>query len=277
VRQGKTGWVGGGLSWNGLAAVHQQGHRESHLRLLRELYALHQPRGATAQYYYSHREEKTIDLAAFGSRQLWSLLDEADSIGLRLVHARKGLGAIARPGHAELCLDVTDGADGGSLTLAPILRVDGAEEICVPVAFVGAEGHGVVHVVKSQADADPATWTLRLARLNRPVAPPLRRMALAGERLEIPEDQRERFSDEYYPRMRQQATIVSSDGSFSPPSISDFCTPPIPTAMTSMCAGSGPTRSARRGGSPRSGGPSRTRGGVIPLRNAPCSRRSRRP
>lgn len=92
VRQGKTGWVSGGMSWSGLASLHHQGHRDSHLRLLRELYALSRSAHGQQGYFYGYREDKTIDLASFESRQLWSMLEEADSIGLRLVHTRKGLG-----------------------------------------------------------------------------------------------------------------------------------------------------------------------------------------
>jgi superfamily II DNA or RNA helicase len=220
MRQGKTGWVSGGVSWGTLASRHHHGHRESHLRLLRELYALSQSRIGPSTFNV-YRDEKTIDLAAFGSRQLWSMLDEAESIGLRVVHARKGLGALDRRGRAELCLDVTQGQRPRSWTLVPVLRVDGTDETRVPVGFVGADGHGVAHVAAGQTGADPSAWRLQLARLTRPAPPMLQRMALGGERLEIPADQRDRFRDEFYPRLRHQATIISSDGSFTPPVISD--------------------------------------------------------
>jgi superfamily II DNA or RNA helicase len=78
----------------------------------------------------------------------------------------------------------------------------------------------VVHV-DAAAGAEPAGWHLRLARLSRPAPPMLQRMALAGERLEIPADERDRFRDEFYPRLRHHAAVVSSDGSFTPPAISD--------------------------------------------------------
>jgi superfamily II DNA or RNA helicase len=221
VRQGRTGWVSGGMSWTGLASLHNQGHRESHLRLLRELYALSRSASAQQGYYYGYQQEKTIDLAAFGSRQLWSMLEEADSIGLRLVHARKALGALDPPGRAELCLDITRGVEPGSSHVVPVLRVDGTDETRVPVGFIGAGGHGVLHVDAAQAGGDPGTWRLGLARLATPAQPMLQRMVLGGERLEIPAEQRDRFREEFYPRLRHQATIVSSDGSFTPPAISD--------------------------------------------------------
>src|SRR5258708_28297976 len=45
-------------------------------------------------------------------------------------------------------------------------------------------------------------------------------MALDGEHLEVPAAEQARFRDEYYPRLRRAATVISSDGSFTPPVIS---------------------------------------------------------
>ncbi|MGH4019053.1 MAG: SNF2-related protein [Pseudonocardiaceae bacterium] len=223
VRPGKTGWVGGGLSWSTLGSLRYHGeYRESHVRLLQELYALYQSH-TNPSIYYSYREDKTIDLAAFGSRQLWSMLDEAAAIGMQTVHGRKGLGAVERYGHAELCLDAVGGQRPGSLVIAPVLRVDGTGADAVPVRFIGAEGHGVVYVpgAQTRGGADPGDCRFRLARLARPVPPPLQNLALEGRHLEIPAGEQVRFRDEYYPRLRHLAPVVSSDESFTPPTISD--------------------------------------------------------
>ncbi|MGH3934470.1 MAG: SNF2-related protein, partial [Pseudonocardiaceae bacterium] len=232
MRPGHTGWVGGGMSWGRLEQAYSYGDcRASHVRLLRELYALHKARSDVPSYYYA-RDDKTIDLAAFGSRRLWSFLDEAADIGLEIVHARKRLGAFERYGHAELCLDVTAGSEPGSLVIAPVLRLDGAGQSTgtgqstgdeVPVLFIGTDGHGVVHVSRAQiqGNPNPTEWPFRLAKLANPVAPPLQRMVLEGQRLPVPEGQAGRFRDDIYPRLRQLATVVSSDGVFTPPAISE--------------------------------------------------------
>ncbi|MGH4024929.1 MAG: SNF2-related protein [Pseudonocardiaceae bacterium] len=237
VRPGKTGWVNGGLSWSRLGSLHYQGdYRESHVRLLRELYSLYQSRTGPSGYY-SYGEDKTVDLAVFGSRQLWPILDEAAAIGLQLVHGRKALGAVERYGHAELCLDVTGGQGPGSLVVAPVLRVDGTEGDAVPVRFIGTEGHGVVYVsgARTRGDADPGADGFRLAKLAGPVPPPLQRMALERQRLEIPADEQARFRDEFYPRLRRLAPLISSDESFTPPTISD------PTLVLRASYGAGHT------------------------------------
>jgi hypothetical protein len=80
VRPDKNGRVSGGLSWTKLASLHHSSeYLASHVRLLREMYAVCKSHD-TRSTYYSYGEEKTIDLAAFDSRRLWPMLDEAKKI-----------------------------------------------------------------------------------------------------------------------------------------------------------------------------------------------------
>ena len=225
VRPGQNGWVGGGMSWGKLASPYEFSDcRAEHVQLLQELYALYRSRSMSSRYHYSYSygEDKTIDLADFDSRQLWSVLDEAARIGLQTVHARKRLGAVPRYGQAELCLDVTAGQRPGSLVVAPVLRVDGRDGAVAPVRFIGNEGHGVVYVPGEHAQvAFTADCPVRLARLATPVPPPVQRMALDGQPLQVPADAQGRFREKFYPRLRRLATVISSDAAFTPPRISD--------------------------------------------------------
>jgi superfamily II DNA or RNA helicase len=221
VRPGKNGgWVGGDLSWGRLDMLRYSGdYREEQVRLLRELYVLYQARAGRGGYYgYAYGDDRSIEFSAVGSRQLWPLLDDAAAVGLRLVYPGKR-GVLAGYGDAEFCLDMTCGAAGG-LRIVPVIRAGGAEP-AVPVAFIGAEGHGAVCVHPAEAaGGEPGSWRFRLARLIRPVPPPLQQMALGGESLEIPAAEEHRFRDRYYPRLRHAAAVISSDGSFTPPAIS---------------------------------------------------------
>jgi len=221
VRPGKHGgWVNGSLSWGKLDTLRLYGeHPAAQVRLLQEIYGMYRSRGGPSAYY-SYGDDRSIDLSAFESRQLWPLLDEAQAVGLRLVYGRK-LGAVQKYGAAELCLDTRCDA-GGSLAIAPSIRVDGTDAAAVPIRFIGSEGHGLVYVDPAQAQlgGDRSGWRFRLARLTRAVPPQLQRMALAAQRLEIPAAQWSVFRDEYYPQLRQVATVISSDGSFTPPVIS---------------------------------------------------------
>ena len=221
VRPGKNGgWVGGDLSWgklDGLRYSHE--YSEQQVRLLRELYVLYQACGGRGGYYgYHYGDDRSIELSSVGSLQLWPLLDEAQAAGLQLVYPGKR-GALGGYEEAEFCLDATRGA--GLLRVVPVIRAGDGQSV-VPVAFIGAAGHGAVYLDRAQAAAggEPGSWRFRLARLARPVPPPLQRMALGGESLEVPAAEEARFRDRYYPRLRHAAALISSDGSFTPPAIS---------------------------------------------------------
>ena len=214
VKPGKNGWIAA-VPWTRLGTYYSDGHVASHIRLLQELHSVY--RSTQSQYGHYHHDEKTLDLSAFDSHRLWPILDEAEAIGLRLVHGRKRLGDIDRYGAAELRLDVTGNEP---LVVAPVLHVDGRDG--VPVRFIGKDGHGVVYVdrVDAQSGTDQGDWRLWLARMTTPVPAALQHMARETGRLEIPATDQARFRDEYYPRLRRLATVVSSDDSFVPPAIS---------------------------------------------------------
>jgi superfamily II DNA or RNA helicase len=65
------------------------------------------------------------------------------------------------------------------------------------------------------------------------VPPLLQRLALEAQTLQIPAADQSRFRDEYYPRLRQMARVMSSDESFTPPAIPD------PTLVLNASYGAG--------------------------------------
>jgi superfamily II DNA or RNA helicase len=212
VQPGKNGgWIAGNLSWGRLDLLSYYGdHRADHVRLLGELYAIHR---SNINSFYLYGSERSIDLTGFESRQLWPLLDEAASIGLPVIYARK-LGPVPGYDYAEFCLEVSGGADAGSLVITPAMRMEEARGDETLLCFIGTDGHGLVYT----DGVDPDRF--RLARLARPVPAALQRMMLAGQQLEIPAQARSRFADEYYLQLRQAATLVCTDDSFTPPEIS---------------------------------------------------------
>jgi superfamily II DNA or RNA helicase len=220
VKPGKNGWVGA-IGWDKLNSRYQVSeYHEPHVRLLQEFYAVYRAREERYDYsYYSHGDARRLDLSAFESRRLWPMLDAAEAVGLRFVHARKTLGDVARYGSAELCLDVTRDEAAESLVVAPVLRLDEAVADAAPFSFIGSDGHGVVYVDRAeiQASDDHRNWHVRLARLTEPVPPQLQRMAVGNRRLEVPGVEEARFRADFYPRLRRLAPVVSRDGSFVPP------------------------------------------------------------
>jgi superfamily II DNA or RNA helicase len=220
----RGGWVNGSLTWSGLDSWHVQSgeYRPDHLALIRELCAVHRAREGRAAYHYGYGADKTLDLSGCDSVQLWSLLDEADRLGLKLVHARPGLGEVRCHQQGELLIDVTRGGDQGSL-MSAVLQVDGEHaDGLEPLLFLGSNGHGVVCAERGDDGVghEPESRRLRLVRLVKPAPVPLQRMVLGGERLEIPAGELQRFAEELCPALRNVTTVVSSDGSFTPPEIS---------------------------------------------------------
>ncbi|MCE7007606.1 SNF2-related protein [Kibdelosporangium philippinense] len=201
VRQGRNGWVSGNVSWGRLTPF--EGYNDAHVRLLRQMYAVYK-----AQDMYP-RDEKVIDLSHFDTRHLWTMLDEAQEIGVELLNVDYGSG--------ELFLDATDGDE---LVIKPVVRVDGQGEV-VPVRFLG-DGHGLVYVSREELDelGEVDECRIGLAKLAKEVPKSLQDMVVSDHRLRIPPWERSKFVDRYYPRLRHTAQFVSTDGSFTPPSIS---------------------------------------------------------
>jgi superfamily II DNA or RNA helicase len=209
VRQGRTGWVGGGLSWGKLGP---HGYDGAHVRLLQQMYALY--RSQEPVYF---RDDRMVDLSRFDSRHLWTFLDEAHDIGVQLVHSVKRLGPVLGYGAARICLDARSDDD---LVVTPCVQVEGVAD-AMPLRFIG-DGHGIVYVSRAEFEAagEYEDCRIGLARLGSQAPQPLRDMILADRPLVIPGRERSRFLDRYYPKLRHMAEIVSSDGSFTPPAIS---------------------------------------------------------
>jgi superfamily II DNA or RNA helicase len=223
AQPGKNGWVGGSLSWTTLSSLGHYGkYLASHLRVLQDLYSAYQQSDRQSSYY-SYRDEKSIDLDKLTSRQLWPLLDEVKAAGIRLLQPKKRLGEVEPYRPAEVCLDITRGKKSQSIAIRSLARIEGADAEAVPICFVGTEAHGLVYaeLADVQAAADPGDWPLRLAKLEQPASAQLQRMVLQKQYQEIPGEAVPRFRAEYYPQLRHVAKVISSDGSFTPPEISD--------------------------------------------------------
>jgi SNF2-related domain/Helicase conserved C-terminal domain len=234
VQPGRLGgWVAGNLAWSRLDyLLLRDEFPVAQVRLLHELYALHRASSASSSHPYYDRfshntyggDQKYLDLSACESRQLWPVLEQVQTAGLPLVYRGKQ-GTVPPPGTAELCLDVT--SDGTTLLIAPVIKTSDSAD-AVPLRFIGSDGHGVVYVDRTvvggqgstAAAGNPELARFKLARLTHPVPAQLQQLALTDERLVVPEAEQAAFLSKYYPRLRRQATVMSSDGSFTAPEIS---------------------------------------------------------
>jgi superfamily II DNA or RNA helicase len=227
ARNGRKGWIAGGLAWGRLAGLQfQPDYDPEQVRILADLHALYRSRtGSGWNGYANYGEDRTIELSAVTSTALFPLLSAALDAGIRLVHAEPDLGDLPPIVAAELCLDVTGAhGEGADLRAAPVLRIDGSAAAVVPVAFIG-NGIGAVVVPADEPGftGNPSHWPLRLVSLAAPTPPTILRMALEQQSLPVPAQHHDRFRDEYYPRLRLLAPVISSDGSFEPPRVS----PPV--------------------------------------------------
>nr|WP_199701831.1 SNF2-related protein [Jiangella rhizosphaerae] len=223
VRPGRAGWVAGDLNWSRLRYRPElvAGPADK-MRWLRQFFLLYDAGRDDSGYYSPYgRDEKDLDLTAFESTQLWPLLDEAASLGLRFVYGKRRTGDVDHYRTARLELDVTTDKNS-DLVIVPVLTVEGVEREVVPVRFIGTEGHGVVYAPRDNLETtdDPQNWRFGLAKLERPTGPELQQLVLDGARLTVPAAEIERFRDEYVPRLQRLTTVVSSDESFTPPEIS---------------------------------------------------------
>ena len=219
----REGWINGSLTWNELDPYrfHVGELRPDHLDLAREVYAVHGARARHARYSYGYGGQKTLDLAVCDSPQLWSVLDDAQRLGLRLLHAHADLGEVGCH-RGELVIDVTGASDGESLVRIGLRLADGETGDLVPLVFIGSTGHGLACIERADVEAGEPVSRSRLAlvRLARPAPSPLQRMLLEGQRLAIPAGEFERFAEQISPDLRSIGMVVSSDGSFAPPEIS---------------------------------------------------------
>jgi len=220
----RGGWINGSLSWGTLDSWQLRGgdYRADHLALIRELAAVHRARDAHGSYYYGYSGDKTLDLGDCESPQLWSLLEEAARIDLKLVHARAELGEVPRCRQGEIVIDVTQDDEAAALLTAAI-RIDSEDDVGLePLLFIGRSGHGVVCAERSDVSVGNGidAFRLRLVRLARRAPTQLQRMVLDGQRIRIPVDELDRFTQELCPALRSVASVCSSDGSFTPPEIS---------------------------------------------------------
>ena len=230
VQPGRLGgWVAGNLSWSRLDyMLLRDEFPPAHVRLLHELFALYRASTTPHSNYYSGYsfggyggDMKYLELSSCESRQLWPILEQAHAAGLPLVYRGKQ-GTVPPPGTAELSIDVT--SDGTTLLLAPTIKTtDGVD--AVPLRFIGSEGHGVVYADRAQVGGvgggQGELARFRLARLTHPVPAQLQHLALADERLVVPESGQAAFMSRYYPRLRRAAEVTSSDHSFTAPEISE--------------------------------------------------------
>ncbi len=207
------GWVRSGVSWRELAYDVWHPRVQAHRDALREIYAAYKMRGTTYHTYGDH----PVYLDDFGS-SLWPLLSRAAEAGVAFVPAKAADGAVELVGEAAtVALDLTRAGGSGAASLDALVTVAGRPWPAAAIQLIGQPVHGVL--VSGSAKAGEATPRLLLAPLEGSPSDAVRQLVAAGEPVEIPAVDLDRFLHVYYPRLRRAVAVVSSDGSVDLPQI----------------------------------------------------------
>jgi superfamily II DNA or RNA helicase len=208
-------WRRTGISWRDFAqvtALHD--YDDDQARLLRELHLLLTDGAAPLA------TGTWLGLDRARSSRLWSLLDEAQHLGLGLVTGGKAqtpLLLAARP--AVPAIDV--GRDDEGLVLKPLVT-DGdpasAPPVPQPFVLVGDPATGLA-TWQQEPGTGLTEAAVGLARFAEPVAPRARAFLALDDPIRVPREEEGVFLAEHYRRLATLLPVVSRDGTFSPPAL----------------------------------------------------------
>ncbi|HEY0663936.1 MAG TPA: hypothetical protein VGD18_04945, partial [Thiobacillaceae bacterium] len=214
VVPGRAGWVRSGVAWStlGYARFERGSAAERHRGLLNEILMLSMA-GADRHYYGYHQQPVYLD--AFQSRRIWDLLAEAQEAGLPLIQSGKAATpvTVSRPARMTLRAE----RDEDDLVLVPSLTVADVTIASGCSVLVGHPAHGVVWWATDEAGTSTSRQ-LRLSPLAELLTPSLVQ-ALTGPQIRIPEQDKQRFLRDYYPRLLRQVEIVAPAGVIDLPTL----------------------------------------------------------
>ncbi len=215
VIMGKKGkWIRGNLTWDNLAYIYGS-YDPGQLAVLKALYALYSAGNRSNGF-----AQQWILLDGFANRAFWEVLAEARTAGVALV---TGVGGPERvsvsPSPAALQIDIR--REGGGLVLAPAVILAGRRLGLAEFGFIGSPAHGVFARGKPGSAPAPAAdggrSALVLAPLEHQLGAELLALAASADNLVVPGADEALFLADFYPFLRRQLTLTSTDGSFDLP------------------------------------------------------------
>ncbi len=240
----KGKWIRGDVSWTTLSYLNYRREcNESHVEWMQEFLAAH-----TASANRQHAGTGLwLGLNTYAGKNLWSLLAEAQKIGVALVHSRGSdpVRVVTEPAAVGLNLtrfgapaDASDeleaatetqrgagghafGGDEGGLELAPSINVAGTVVDPATVGTIGRPAHGIFltspgETLPGAAAGDPV---ITLAPLESGLSEELLTFATGGTTLHIPARDEGRFLTGFYPKLKQTARVTASDESVRLPTL----------------------------------------------------------
>ncbi len=205
VRSGRNGnWVQDQMSWSLLEYDWDSRHDPVQRDLLVQLSRI----GRAADRYTYYGRGDWVDLSDV-TRAVWAVLAELAAAGVALVPGagRKHAAVEVSEAGASLSLDLSAVTLDGALELSPLVRLgpEAAEARYDRLGFVGHPAHGLV--------LESADGSLRLAPLEAPLDAAAQEWLEQNGSVRIPGEDRERFLEDFTPRLQQRIVLSSADGS----------------------------------------------------------------
>jgi len=205
VRGKKGKWIRGNLTWDNLSYSRGVLNR-AQLRVLSALFELY-----SAGQRYHVTTDPWLHLDGFANRALWGLLTEAREAGIPFIGTTAAQDPVTVSDQAaELSLDIRRDDDG--LTLSPTVSLDGRTLDRSTLGYIGDPAHGLFTWSDTTAEVH-----LTLAPLARQLGRDLRVLASAHTPITVPPDEENVFLADFYPFLRGQLSLTSSDESFELP------------------------------------------------------------
>ncbi|AXJ08836.1 DEAD/DEAH box helicase [Arthrobacter sp. PM3] len=216
----KGKWIRGDVSWSTLSYLNYRREcNEAHVEWMQEFLAAHA--GAANRQYAG--TGLWLGLNTYAGKNLWSLLSQAQKIGLALVPSRgtEPVRLVQEPAAVGLNLARFGSGDDGGLELAPTITVEGKTVDPASVGTIGRPAHGIF--LASDGDAlpgiAPADPAITLAPLESGLSEELLAFVTGGTTLRIPARDESRFLTGFYPKLKQTARVTASDESVELPAL----------------------------------------------------------
>lgn len=215
-------WVKTGISWNTLGYLsYGRQHDPAQLEWLSEFLTSHSPR------QYSHSSASSwLAVNDFAGRNLWQLLADAHKHGVALVQSSTGDPVRISTDDATVQLDVSRD-DAGGLNVGSLIEAAGIPVTEAIVGTIGSPAHGLFFSDHPETSANVRSGTsghnavvrgtITLAPLASNTPAQLLDFALRKEAVHVPESGEEKFLTQFYPQLKQTASVVSADHSVELP------------------------------------------------------------
>lgn len=207
VAKGKNGWIKTGASWNDIEYSYNYGRlrlEPAQRGVLLELLYLYR----SNQSSFNRYGEPRVYLDELGPG-FWAVLRRLFEVGVALLAPDAVTELVVASEPAGLVLDIRRNGEGPAV-LSPGIHRRSGESLPSETVLLGSPVHGFFARDENQIEIGPVEPALNSAALN----------VISNGELEIPDADLPQFFFRYYPALRRQARLISTDNTVELPEIS---------------------------------------------------------